>query len=398
MANPGGPLAGIKVLDVAGMIAAPSACAMMADLGADVIKVEPPQGDLLRGLVTVPEGPDPWWELDNRGKRGIAIDLKTQTGRQLLEQLAATADVLVTNLTNKRQKRFGVTAQHLREIYPRLIHVTLTGYGNEGSDKDRLAFDHTAFFSRGGVLNTMGEPGHTPPGGRPGQGDHTTALAILSSILIALRERDLTGAGQDISIALLHAAIWTMGSDLSVGLVTGEVPQPIMRLETPSPLVGRFRCADERWIMLTMPAENYWKAYCRALGKSEWLSDSRFADPVERANWGPELMIMCDEVFATAASHIWAEKLDAEGMVWSLIQSLDEVIDDPQVAALGAFVEVPDSMSSHRTISPPFDLRGSDVSVKGPAPVHGQHTREILSEVGLEPQEIQDLFADKIVF
>ena len=109
-------------------------------------------------------------------------------------------------------------------------------------------------------------------------------------------------------------------------------------------------------------------------------------------------MIMCDEVFATAASHIWAEKLDAEGMVWSLIQSLDEVIDDPQVAALGAFVEVPDSMSSHRTISPPFDLRGSDGSVKGPAPVHGQHTREILSEVGLEPQEIQDLFADEIVF
>ena len=136
MANPGGPLAGIKVLDVAGMIAAPSACAMMADLGADVIKVEPPQGDLLRGLVTVPEGPDPWWELDNRGKRGIAINLKTETGRQLLEQLAATADVLVTNLTDERQKRFGVTAQHLREIYPRLIHVTLTGYGNQGSDKD----------------------------------------------------------------------------------------------------------------------------------------------------------------------------------------------------------------------------------------------------------------------
>ena len=175
MPHPGGPLTGVKVLDVAGMIAAPSACAMLADLGADVIKLEPPQGDLLRGLVVIPDGPDPWWELDNRGKRGIVVDLTTKHGRQVAHKIAASCDVVVTNLTMERQSKFALTDVDLRENHPELIHVTLTGYGNNGPDQDRLAFDYTAFFSRGGVLNTIGEPGNTTPNPRPGQGDHTTS-------------------------------------------------------------------------------------------------------------------------------------------------------------------------------------------------------------------------------
>jgi len=398
MPNPGGPLAGIRVLDAAGMIAAPSACAMMADLGADVIKLEPPQGDLLRGLVAVEDGPDPWWELDNRGKRGIAVDLTTEKGIQVAHKIAASCDVFVTNLTTERQSKFKVRSSDLRNKHPELIHVTLTGYGNSGPEKDRLGFDYTAFFSRGGVIDTMGEPGQTPPAGRPGQGDHTTSLAILSSILLALRERDLTGEGQDISVALMHTAIWTMSSDLSVGLAGGEVPSPIMRIETPSPLVGRFRCADDRWIMLTMPADRYWESFCAAVKQLDWLEDPRFSDPDMRANHGPELMILCDEIFARERSEIWAERLDAAGMVWGLIQNLEEVIDDPQTKAMQAFQQVPDATIPFQTVSPPFSLAGSEMSVKGPAPAKGQHTNEILSEAGLAKHEIQKLFAESIVF
>jgi len=398
MPNPGGPLAGIRVLDAAGMIAAPSACAMMADLGADVIKLEPPQGDLLRGLVAVENGPDPWWELDNRGKRGIVVDLTTEKGIQVAHKIAASCDVFVTNLTTERQSKFKVRSSDLRNKHPELIHVTLTGYGNSGPEKDRLGFDYTAFFSRGGVINTMGEPGQTPPAGRPGQGDHTTSLAILSSILLALRERDLTGEGQDISVALMHTAIWTMSSDLSVGLAGGDIPSPIMRIETPSPLVGRFRCADDRWIMLTMPADRYWESFCAAVERLDWLEDSRFSDPETRANHGPELMILCDEIFALERSEIWAERLDAAGMVWGLIQNLEEVIDDPQAKAMQAFEQVPDATIPFRTVSPPFSLPGSEMSVKGPAPAKGQHTDEILSEAGLAEHEIQKLFAEGIIF
>ena len=397
MANPGGPLAGVRVLDAAGMIAAPSACAMMADLGADVIKLEPPHGDLLRGLVTVPDGPDPWWELDNRGKRGIVVDLTTEDGIQVAHKIAASCDVFVTNLTTERQSKFKLRASDLRQDHPQLIHLTLTGYGNSGPDKDRLAFDHTAFFSRGGVLNIMGEPGQTPPAGRPGQGDHTTSLAILSSILLALRERDLTGEGQDISVALVHTAIWTMSSDLSVGLATGEVPGPIMRIETPSPLVGRFRCSDDRWIMLTMPADRYWDRFCGAMGRLDWLEDPRFADPETRAQHGPELMILCDEIFGSADSGVWAERLDAAGMVWGLIQNLEEVIDDPQSQALRAFEHVPDAKLPFRTVSPPFGLDGSEMSVKGRAPEHGQHTNEILLEAGFTPDEVTRLYEQEVV-
>ncbi|MFL3021500.1 MAG: CaiB/BaiF CoA transferase family protein [Candidatus Poriferisodalaceae bacterium] len=397
MANPGGPLAGVRVLDAAGMIAAPSACAMMADLGADVIKLEPPHGDLLRGLVTVPDGPDPWWELDNRGKRGIVVDLTTEDGIQVAHKIAASCDVFVTNLTTERQSKFKLRASDLRQDHPQLIHLTLTGYGNSGPDRDRLAFDHTAFFSRGGVIDMMGEPGQTPPAGRPGQGDHTTSLAILSSILLALRERDLTGEGQDISVALVHTAIWTMSSDLSVGLATGEVPGPIMRIETPSPLVGRFRCSDDRWIMLTMPADRYWDRFCGAMGRLDWLEDPRFVDPETRAQHGPELMILCDDIFGSADSGVWAERLDAAGMVWGLIQNLEEVIDDPQSQALRAFEHVPDAKFPFRTVSPPFGLDGSEMSVKGPAPEHGQHTAEILLEAGFTPDEVTRLYEQGVV-
>ncbi len=397
MSNPGGPLAGIRVLDAAGMIAAPSACAMMADLGADVIKLEPPQGDLLRGLVTVPDGPDPWWELDNRGKRGIVVDLSTEQGKRVAHKIAASCDVFVTNLTMERQSRFHVTPSDLRSEHPELIHLTLTGYGNTGPDKDRLGFDYTAFFSRGGVLNTMGEPGHTPPAGRPGQGDHTTSLAILSSILLALRERDLTGEGQDISVALMHTAIWTMSSDLSTGLVTGEVPGPIMRIETPSPLVGRFRCADDRWIMFAMPADRYWHAFCGALDRREWLNDPRFADPDQRADHGPELMVLCDEIFASAESGVWADRLDEAGMVWGLIQNLEEVLADPQSEAFNAFEEVPNATHPFRTVSPPFELGGSEKSVRGPAPWQGQHTAEVLLEVGFTEDEVTQFYEQDAV-
>jgi len=397
MSHPGGPLAGVRVLDAAGMIAAPSACAMMADLGADVIKLEPPHGDLLRGLVTVPEGPDPWWELDNRGKRGIAVDLTSEQGRAAVHAIASSCDVFITNLTAERQTRYQLSAHDLRANHPELIHLTLTGYGNAGPDKDLLAFDHTAFFSRGGVLDTMGEPGQTPPAGRPGQGDHTTSLSILSSVLLGLRERDLSGHGQEISVALMQSAMWTMSSDLSLALATGEVPKPIMRIETSSPLVGRFRCADERWIMFTMVAEPYWQKFCEALGNPDWIHEPRFAERERRAENGPELMLLCDEIFATEDRQVWSDRFDAAGLVWAPIQSLEEVISDPQAEALGAFEEVPNVDHSFRTVATPFDLQGSEVSIKGRAPQHGEHTTEIMIEAGYSMDEIEALYTQEII-
>ena len=399
MSYPGGPLAGIRVLDAAGMIAAPSACALMADMGADVIKLEPPHGDLLRGLIEFPDGPDPWWELDNRGKRGIAIDLSKAEGRSAAHAIAKSCDVFVTNFTIERQQRFELTPDDLRKNHVELIHTTLTGYGSTGPDQSRLAFDHTAFFSRGGVLDRMGAPGQTIPAGRAGQGDHTTSLAILSSILLALRERDLTGIGQAIEIALLQTAMWTLASDLSLALATGEIPEPRLRIETPSPLVGRFKCADDRWIMLTMaPEGRYWEKFCKAIGKTEWLSDPRFISSESRAERGAELMLLCDEVFSHKDRDTWGHLFDEAHLIWGAVHSLSEVINDPQAEALGAFVDINDFEEPLKTVAGPFHLAGSDIRVRGRAPNHGEHTQDILLEAGFSEQQVDNLFESKSVY
>ncbi len=396
MSHPGGPLAGIRVLDAAGMIAGPSTAALMADFGADVIKLEPPQGDLLRGMIGVEDGPDPWWQLDNRGKRGVAIDLTTDEGIEAAHAIAATCDVFLTNLTAERQARYRLRPEDLRAEHPELIHATITGYGSSGPDQDRLAFDHTAFFARGGVLDIMGEPG-APPTGRAGQGDHTTSLALLSTILLALRERDLTGEGQVVEVALMQIALWTLASDISVGLATGEMPGPRLRIEMPGPLVTRYRCADDRWINFCMPGGDYWPKFCNTLGHPEWATDERFATPELRIENAPELITMCDEIFATADRDTWAQRCDAAGLIWGAIHDLTEVVDDPQAAELGAFSDVDGLDRPFRTVSAPLHLTGSEHGVRGRAPDHGEHTAAVLAEAGLSEDQIADLLARGVV-
>ncbi|MDG2111649.1 MAG: CoA transferase, partial [Actinomycetota bacterium] len=364
--------------------------------GADVIKLEPPQGDLLRGMIGVEEGPDPWWQLDNRGKRGVAIDLTTEDGIAAARSIVATCDVFLTNLTSERQERYRLGPDVLRRDHPELIHATITGYGSSGPDKDRLAFDHTAFFSRGGVLDIMGEPG-SPPAGRAGQGDHTTALALLSAILLALRERDLTGEGQAIEVALMQIAMWTLGSDISVGLATGELPAPRMRIETPSPLVTRFRCADDRWMTFCMPGERHWPAFCDTLGKPEWVDDPRFATAEARAENAPELITLCDEVIETADRATWARRCDDAGLTWGSIQSLPDVVADPQAEAFGAFGDVDGLDRPFRTLNAPIHLRGSEARIRGRGPDHGEHTAEVLAEAGLTEAQIDELLERGVV-
>ncbi|MFT7647839.1 MAG: crotonobetainyl-CoA:carnitine CoA-transferase CaiB-like acyl-CoA transferase [Candidatus Poriferisodalaceae bacterium] len=388
--HPQGPLAGIRVLDAAGMIAGPSAAAIMADLGADVIKLEPPQGDLLRTMAVIPGTPAPWWQLDNRGKRAIAVDLNTDAGVKVVHDLTKTCDIFLTNLTRERQERYRVTAEELRADQPELIYANLTGYGPTGPDRDRLGFDMTAFFGRGGVLNIMGEPGGTPPSPRSGQGDHTTALAVLSSILLALRERDLTGEGQVVDIALLQIATWTLGADISIGLATGEPPIPAMRFEAPSPLVSRFKAADGRWISFTNPGPQHWVPWCEVLDHPEWINDERFATPELRLENGPELMFLCDEVFATRTIAEWGPLLDAAHLTWGPIQTLDEVINDPQVEALGIFGNVDGFDQPYRTLNTPFHME-SRTDIRGRAPEHGEHNGEILAEIGYDETEIDRL-------
>ena len=300
------PLQGVRVVEVANWMAGPGAAALMADMGADVVKVEPLRGDAMRLATrqpTMPEGVAPLdasFQLDNRGKRGVAVALNRPEGAHLVRRLALGADVFICNLMTARQAKYGLDADTLLAANPRLVHATLTGYGLGGPDAKRPGYDLTAFFGRGAVLHAMAEPENpAPPRLRPAQGDHTAALALLASILAALRLVESTGSGQRLDVSLLGAAAWTMSTDLAATLVDGENPPQGGRKNRPHALHGGFRCSDGRWVLLFMPEPHWWPRFCAAVQRPDWAADPRFESYAGRAQHMPELTVLMDDVLAT---------------------------------------------------------------------------------------------------
>ncbi len=387
------PLSGIKVLEVANMIAAPSAAAMMADLGAEVVKVEPPTGDIIRGAALGRVEPDPWFNLDNRGKQGIAIDLKEDDGIDVVHRLAASADVFVTNLTIERQRRFRLSAQDIHAVAPTAVHASLSGYGASGPEAHKLAYDMTAFFARGGIQHMVSEPGSAPSAFRPGQGDHTSALSLLSSILAALRLRDQTGEGQAVEVSLYQVAAWTIASDLSSALVDGSEPVRTPRADWSTPLTARFECSDGKWVAFCMPGpKDFFPAFAECLGHPEWCDDERFNSVSARANHATEMIAACDAALATADRATWAERFDAAGLTWGPVHDLDDIQHDPQAHELGVFETIDDHEAGpFQTVSAPFSIKGADVAVRGRGPDLGEHSRSVLAAAGWAAEEIDDL-------
>ncbi len=399
------PLEGVRVVEVATWMAAPGAAALMADMGADVIKVEPLRGDPMRGATrqpSVPEGQAPVdaaFQMDNRGKRSIAVAVNEQRGADLVRRLAAGADVFLCNLLPARQTRFGLDASTLLALNPRLVHATLTGYGPSGPDVARPGYDLTAFFGRGAVLDAMSEPANpAPPRLRPAQGDHTAALALFGGVLAALRLVEATGEGQVVDVSLLAAAAWTMSSDLSATLIDGVTPTPQGRIARPHALHGGFRCADHRWILLFMPEPHWWPPFCEAVGHPEWIEDERFASVGARAANMSELTRLMDAAFATRPLAEWGALFDERGFIWGPASTVAEFATDEQAAADGLFPEIREpSGRRFRTVRAPLRLGGGDVGPRGPAPGVGEHTAGVLAELGVTGSDLAALTRDGVI-
>lgn len=398
------PLEGLTVLELANWVAAPSCTAVMADLGADVIKVEPLTGDSMRGKLRQPSLPDDAartdvpFHLDNRGKRSVAVDLSDPRGAELVVELAQHTDVLVTNLLPARLERFGLGPQQVRAAHPRLVYGLVTGFGSTGPESDRTAFDLTAFFGRAGIMSLVAEPDQAPPAFRPGQGDHAAGLALLSAILAALLQRERTGEGQTVETNLLHVGAWTIGCDLGAALVDRRQPTPRGRHEPISPLNTRYRCGDGAWITIAAHDQSAWPRFCREVGLDELAEDERYDTPRKRFRAGPELVARLDEHFATAPVDHWAPRLDATGVLWDRVATLPELLEDPQARAAGLFSEIdhPD-VGTFETLSAPVSMDGAQVAVRGPAPEVGQHTREVLAGFGIAPRRIDELTRDQTI-
>jgi len=373
------PLQGIRVVEVAMWVAGPSTTAVLGDWGADVIKLEDPTtGDPIRGFVTRTMGDPnarirPPFELDNRNKRSVAVDLRTAEGHAFALKLIERADVFVTSL--------------------RLDAIN--GYGHRGPDRNRPAYDYAAAWARSGLMATIAEPGQPPPAQRPAMIDHAVGLGLAGAISAALLARERTGRGREVNISLFSMGLWMNASDLTVGLMTGRSPQSESRTERVNPLWSSYQCADARWIYFVMiQSDRHWPDFCRALGKPEWLDDPRFKDSTTRAQNCATLTGEIDRAVAARTSDEWAPVFDRHNLVWAPVRTDAEVLDDPQAEAIGAFAAVDHpNISECRVVNSPVEFGDVDQEPHRAAPELGQHTEEVALEIGLTWDEIARLKA-----
>ena len=395
------PLADITVIEVDNYMAAPSTGAILADMGARVIKVEPLTGDPMRGIGRPAKvegalkGYDFGFDVDNRGKRSIAVALDTEAGADVMHRLVAGAQVFMCNLMPERQKRFALDPLSLMALNPTLVHATLTGYGTNGPDAGRPGYDVTAFFARSGLYDAMreGDDGEVPMA-RPAQGDHTAGLALLSAILAALRLAERTGEGQVVETSLYESAIWTQATDFGTTAVDGAPVRRRSRHQQLTPAANRYPCGDGKWVVLNTLGANTFEKLAKALDRNDWLTDPRFKDGKGRYQHMAELVGAIDEILATRSRDEWGEIFDREKLVWGPVLTLDEVAHDRQAEAIDMFptIEHP-SLGTYRTVRAPMRFARAEVKPRGPAPGVGQHTREVLREVGFEAGDIDRLFA-----
>lgn len=394
------PLDGIRVVEFANFAAAPAASAIMADLGAEVIKVEAIGGDPIRGLMRqakVPEGevnPDHAWQFINRGKQSIELNLDDAAGVEVAHRLVGTADVVVTNLLKERRERFQLDIDDLFEIKSDLVIGLLSGYGEQGDERNRPGYDVTAFFSRSGLYGGMTPPGGAPPHARPGQGDHTTAISLFGALMTGLRARDMTGEGQVVETTLLRTAAFTIGLDLANALVDGAPAADRPRERSISAMLEAFECSDGRWIQFAMPdTGDAWPRFCKALDREDLIEHEDYVTGRERYRHMAALVATLDQTIGSMPFDHWAPRLDEHRCIWAPINDSATAVTDPQVRATGAFETIDHPTAGEfETVAAPFRMPLNDeVGVRGPAPERGEHTDDVLAEIGLTDDQIAQL-------
>ena len=392
-----GPLTGVRVVEIGVWIAGPAAAGILADWGADVVKIEPPAGDPARLFHAMLGGDmpvNPVFELDNRSKRSIGLDLTMPDARQVALELIDRADVFVSNIRPGALERLGLDYDTVAARNPRLVYASVTGYGNAGDDRDRAAFDIAAYWARSGIASLLTPPGGMPPYQRGGMGDHPTGMSAAAAISAALFARERSGEGQLVTTSLLRQGMYTIGFDLNLALGWGRVPAKAARESMATPTVNHYAAADgKRFWMVGLEGARHWPPLARAVGHDDWLTDERFATPLARAQNAAELTRLLDAEFAERTLAEWTEIFGRDPEIfWSPVQDVDDVLADPQTWAAGGFVEVPGPDGPTTMVATPVDFAGTPWEPRSAAPDLGEHTRDVLAELGRSSVEIDALF------
>ena len=386
---------GLKVVDLASFIAGPSAAVILSDFGADVIKVEPPSGELWRHAHQIPPQPqaqDPYpWHLANRNKRGITLDLKSASAQPVLQRLVEWADVFIVNTPHPARKRLKLEYDDVAQHNPRLIYADLTGFGEKGPDAELPGFDITSYWARSGLLSMTRDVGAPPTWPVAGSGDNATAVGLYSAIVTALYRRERTGKGAYVTTSLLAQGVWSASVSIQAALCDAKFYGLHDRKNPANAAMNVYRAADDTWFVLLVTPDKV-AVVAEALGRKDLLTDPRFSDPAKLPANMPQLTGILDEIFAAQPMAHWQQLFRGINVTFGAVRGPQEVINDPQLPANDIVVPLegaPGKLTS--TISSPIQVHGVEKVAAKRAPGLGEHNESVLRDLGFSAGDVSVL-------
>jgi crotonobetainyl-CoA:carnitine CoA-transferase CaiB-like acyl-CoA transferase len=387
---------GLKVVDLSSFVAGPGAAVILSDFGADVIKVEPPKGELWRLAnrvqAYVPMAKDAYpWHLNNRNKRGLALDLKSPDAGKILERLVKWADVLIVNTPHLARKKLKLEYDDVVQWNSRLIYADLTGYGEKGPDANLPGFDVTSYWSRSGLLSLMHDAGGSPTLPFGGTGDSPTAVGLFAAIVTGLYRRERTGKGSYVTTSLLAEGVWSASVAIQAALCEAKFAPQHDRKNPANAAMNIYKSSDDIWFLLVVSPEKI-PAFAEGIGRPDLLKDPRFADLAKLTTNMGQLTAILDEIFSAQPMAHWREVFDKANITYGMVQNPHDVIKDPQLIENGIVVPLAGAGGNLKnTISSPIQVHGVTKVHAKRAPELGEHNEEILKELGFDMKEIDGL-------
>lgn len=396
------PLEGVKVIDLTYFVAGPGTSKILADWGADVIKVEPSFGDPGRktgATMTMPveDYNNPFYSTYNSNKRGLSINLKSKAGIEIMDKLLSEANVFISSYRTGALNRLGLDYETLSKKHPHIIWAQVNGFGDFGPAKDNPGFDTVAFWARSGAMLDLAEKDTTPVNPLIAFGDATTSCSLSGGICAALYQQAKTGKGQKVMASLFGQAIWNASSIVASTQYSDEYPKT--RKNAISPVINSYRCKDGRWIFLSiLEHERYFGALCGLFGREELVQDEKFATSVESKKNAAELIKILDGEFAKFTQDEMVEKLTAADIAHERIQHIKDVVTDEQAIA-NNYIYEHTSKDGNKTMlaATPIKFGNIEVNMTCDAPLIGEHSDEILRELGYSDSDIEGLIEAGIV-